>query len=176
MTKPVEGYDMNGIPVVELTDHRGFATADELSAAILSRINSGALPPAPKEMTARVTGAAVAHRLFMRKFGKKMLVLRDRFQPTSSADVRTVIDAAADKLRGRTAHIGKPDTFTATGNGVGAAVQGQATILGGAGGDGDGWLAGEGFEKLEQGVHRAFPDTGHPVRRLWRGLVEKLDS
>lgn len=178
MTDPRVGVrSMNGIPIVELPDHRGFDTADELADAILAQINDGSLPPATKEQTARATAAAMMQQLYMRKFGGKVLALRDRFQDdTDSSQTRANTDEAARKLRSNTSSLDRPVIGSATSNGVSAAVNGQSQVLKGSSGEGDDWLAGSGFEELEQAVYRAFPDEGHPVRRLWRGLNEKLDN
>lgn len=177
MTDPRVGVrNMNGIPIVELPDHRGFDTADELADAILAKINSGSLPPATKEQTARATAAAMMQQLFMRKHGKRMLALRGRIQSGDVPQSRQNIDNAAEKLRKNTAALDRPTIGEVIDSGVSAAVNGQSKVLKGSSGEGDDWMAGLGFEELEQLVYAKFGDEGHPIRRLWRGLNEKLDN
>lgn len=177
--QPVVVSHLNGIPVVELPDHRALGVKGQaLVDEILRQISDGNLPTASKELAARATGAAVVQRGYAEEHDDELdetrqwLTVPDEAAPT---DVLNLIKKLAALIRGNAAHKSAPVIGAgAADSGVSAAVTGTSVITSQAVGSGDDWEPGQGATKIATIVETNYPDPGHPVRRMWRGLEERF--
>lgn len=176
MSKPVEVRQVDGIPVVVLNDHRAFNSGAELANEIIEQITSGDLPPANVEQIATAVAAAVGHRTSVDGSPAmgRMLEDLDPLDGEGESELLARVHEEAQSHAERGAHTPKPSVVK--GSGTSVALGSVRGVMAGSTGSGENWTPGDGARKITQGIRQHYPDTRHPIFRMWRAIGVKVNE